>query len=701
MKQKSFLLSLLTMLLPLTAWATSFTVDGIRYNTTSAWEVEVINPEGGNYQGAVNIPASVTYEGYTYRVTGIGEEAIQGPGVTSLTLPAGTIRTIKRRGCYDLNKLTSLTIPASVTEIGKEAFMYCDGMEHLYFCSETPPNLGTDVFNKMKKTECKIHVPMGCVDAYRADAQFAAFSSVTAWESPEIYGIKVAGCLVTEENAADIFDNGSVIYVPATTTLTISKNITTTIAQQPVVYNESVEGLTIALDNCSLLATETFTLHLLKETTLTGTATIEGSSVNPIYCWAPLTIMNATLNYTGPSGILGSNSEDLQIKNSNVTGTAVGVSPITGFQDVILTDCYYQSPTGAHYDGMNLLDGNNSPVSAVTIKAGTPASYKLWVAGTQVTDQNCADILGNGAASFSVKDRTLSIYGDITATGDADGIKSEMQDLIILTVANATVSSENKHAISISAFSAITGPGELTLTAPHGYAITSSYGYNIQINEANIVLNNCSGGFDSSGELIINTSTITGSTTLSVFINFRDVVLTNCYYESPLGAHYSVRDLYDLSGNVATSVSILPGKEKSYADLSFPSELYITTLGKSFTPPTLNNPAGLQVEYSSSNTNVANINYVTGQPFIGGLGVTTISATYAGDANTYATRGSYLLVVTKNAGLKYDVNEDGVVSITDAVAVVNAILNGVSAAPKATPAPEAAPVEPEVVTSPE
>ena len=56
MKQKSFLLSLLTVLLHLTAWATSFTVDGIRYNTTSAWEVEVLAPSGGDrYQGAVNI----------------------------------------------------------------------------------------------------------------------------------------------------------------------------------------------------------------------------------------------------------------------------------------------------------------------------------------------------------------------------------------------------------------------------------------------------------------------------------------------------------------------------------------------------------------------------------------------------------------------------------------------------------------------
>jgi hypothetical protein len=61
---------------------------------------------------------------------------------------------------------------------------------------------------------------------------------------------------------------------------------------------------------------------------------------------------------------------------------------------------------------------------------------------------------------------------------------------------------------------------------------------------------------------------------------------------------------------------------------------------------------------------------------IKGKGVTLISATYSGGTDYYADKASYYLVVSKQEGLQYDVNLDGKVTITDAVSVVNAILNG-------------------------
>ena len=51
-------------------------------------------------------------------------------GLTSLNLPAG-ITEIDKYAFYDCNGLTSLNLPAGITEIGENAFQYCSGLTSL------------------------------------------------------------------------------------------------------------------------------------------------------------------------------------------------------------------------------------------------------------------------------------------------------------------------------------------------------------------------------------------------------------------------------------------------------------------------------------------------------------------------------------------------------------------------------------------
>ena len=99
--------------------AYDFQVDGIYYNLNGE-EVTVTNesggPSNGSYSGDVVIPASVTYEGKTYPVTGIGNYTFCF--------------------CYDL---ISITIPESVTSIvGYNVFTRCSSLEEIIVSVDNP-----------------------------------------------------------------------------------------------------------------------------------------------------------------------------------------------------------------------------------------------------------------------------------------------------------------------------------------------------------------------------------------------------------------------------------------------------------------------------------------------------------------------------------------------------------------------------------
>ena len=126
---KSTLL-LLALLLPASAAAVDFMVDGIYYNingneATVTYGFNEYDYPPQYYTGDVVIPETVTFDGITYPVTAIGEWAFgRSENMTSVVIPS-SVTSIGTDAFYDCIGLTSVTIPNSVTTLGEEAFCAC------------------------------------------------------------------------------------------------------------------------------------------------------------------------------------------------------------------------------------------------------------------------------------------------------------------------------------------------------------------------------------------------------------------------------------------------------------------------------------------------------------------------------------------------------------------------------------------------
>ena len=130
---KLWLVTIAVLLCSLAANAHDFEVGGIYYNITSSTNLTVgvtyrgssYSQYSNEYNGAVTIPSTVTYNSNTYSVTSIGYYAFYDcSSLTSITLPEG-VTSIGDYAFQYCSSLTSITLPEGVTSIGYYAFQSC------------------------------------------------------------------------------------------------------------------------------------------------------------------------------------------------------------------------------------------------------------------------------------------------------------------------------------------------------------------------------------------------------------------------------------------------------------------------------------------------------------------------------------------------------------------------------------------------
>lgn len=179
-----------------------------------------------NYEGmqSVVIPETVEYEGESYTVTGIGEEAFNNCwGIKSVTMPStlqsigklafgyctslrsvvipdevtiiddeaftgcsalasvtigGTVETIGDYAFFGCTGLSSINVPESVKNIGENAFMGVHWINEVHAESEVPAEAPVSAFSTNAYRNATLVVPDGALSTYKSHPTWSNFLAI-------------------------------------------------------------------------------------------------------------------------------------------------------------------------------------------------------------------------------------------------------------------------------------------------------------------------------------------------------------------------------------------------------------------------------------------------------------------------------------------------------------------------------------------
>lgn len=165
-------------------------IDGIYYTLTEReYDIEpgtlhasVAAPcsgfaEGNEYQGEIEIPENVTYNDQKYVVMAIDWYAFRDQTLlTAVTLPA----TITKIGnsAFQNTSITNITLPESVRTLENYVFRNCSKLTEITVQNPEPPTVSSSTFDNNLTSRCRLYVPKGCVQTYKAASYWNSFYEI-------------------------------------------------------------------------------------------------------------------------------------------------------------------------------------------------------------------------------------------------------------------------------------------------------------------------------------------------------------------------------------------------------------------------------------------------------------------------------------------------------------------------------------------
>ena len=186
---KRLLSFLVTLLATAALWAYDFQSGDLYYNILSESTVEVTyqvysySGSSNNYAGltSVTIPASVTNDGKTYKVTSIGKYTFnECTSLTSVDI-SGSVTSIGQNAFWKCTSLTSVTLHDGLTSIERSAFGYCSAMTSIDVPASVK-SIGQGVFSNCKAlTSVTLHEGLTSIGS----SAFSSCESLVSITIPE------------------------------------------------------------------------------------------------------------------------------------------------------------------------------------------------------------------------------------------------------------------------------------------------------------------------------------------------------------------------------------------------------------------------------------------------------------------------------------------------------------------------------------
>lgn len=255
---------------------------------------------------------------------------------------------------------------------------------------------------------------------------FTAMSSLTFATKAVIaipYGISIAGVEVTSANNTNILDdaNKTVSFTPANATTSPATPATLKLKGASIsgggIYT-TLEDLKIDLENTNTILTGQYE----------GTGTSYRNGI--------MSTKNGTLTFVAASG-----------GSLEITSTAAAIKGFQTINGYLETHVPYTIKSkNDNYPNQDLyrtceIEGDS--VAIKWIKISEAQTYPLWIAGTQVTESNKGNVLGDSKVSFKPAEGNTPATLTLDKATLGTNIKSTIKDLKVYLLGYNTITTEN------------------------------------------------------------------------------------------------------------------------------------------------------------------------------------------------------------------------------------------------------------------